>query len=201
MAWGDNNSGEANVPAGLSDVTSVAGGAYFSVVAKRDGTVVAWGGDNQSGQTTVPVGLSNVTVIGAGDQYSLALVETPCDQLQAQLDAANAVIQAQTGQIAAANNAITALTGDNTSLQSALTTANASIQSLTTQIAQLQSQLTAISLQDQTLTQFFRTANGDPTFQIPGATLQLQIQNLTQAIQALNNGQQKALYKNLGGKK
>ena len=46
---------------GLTGITAVSAGAYFSVALKNDGTVVGWG-DNTYGQTTVPSGLS----IGSG---------------------------------------------------------------------------------------------------------------------------------------
>ena len=43
VAWGDNDYGQCNVPAGLSGVVAVAAGAYHSLALKADGTVVAWG--------------------------------------------------------------------------------------------------------------------------------------------------------------
>jgi alpha-tubulin suppressor-like RCC1 family protein len=76
VAWGRNISGEANVPAGLSNVVAVAAGGHsgsgFSVALRRDGTVIAWG-DNSSGQTNVPPGLSDVIAISAGKDHCLAL--------------------------------------------------------------------------------------------------------------------------------
>jgi alpha-tubulin suppressor-like RCC1 family protein len=72
VAWGDDSSGELDVPLGLSNVVSVAGGEWFSLALKGDGTVVAWG-DDTYGQINVPPGLSNVIAIAAGDSYSLAL--------------------------------------------------------------------------------------------------------------------------------
>jgi alpha-tubulin suppressor-like RCC1 family protein len=76
VAWGRNISGEAKVPAGLSNVVAVSAGGRsgsgFSVALRRDGTVVAWG-DNSSGQTNVPPGLSDVIAISAGTDHCLAL--------------------------------------------------------------------------------------------------------------------------------
>jgi hypothetical protein len=72
VAWGYNNSGQTNVPAGLANVTAVAAGIYHSIALKADGTITAWGG-NSDGQTNVPAGLSNVVAISSGEFHSLAL--------------------------------------------------------------------------------------------------------------------------------
>jgi len=77
FAWGNNNWGQTNVPAGLSSVVAIAAGGYHSLALKADGTVVAWG-FNGWGQTNVPAGLSNVVAIAAaGDlehgSWSLAI--------------------------------------------------------------------------------------------------------------------------------
>src|SRR2546423_12183843 len=42
-AWGSNSYGQTNVPPGLTNVVSIAGGAYHSLALKADGTVVGWG--------------------------------------------------------------------------------------------------------------------------------------------------------------
>jgi alpha-tubulin suppressor-like RCC1 family protein len=72
VAWGSNHSGQAMVPAGLSNVVAVGAGEYHSLAVRADGTVAAWG-DNTFGQTDVPAGLSNVVAVAAGYSYSLAL--------------------------------------------------------------------------------------------------------------------------------
>lgn len=72
IAWGDNSTGQADVPAGLTNVVAVAGGLNHSLALKADGTVVAWGTNNY-GQTSVPAGLANVTAIAAAGHRSLAL--------------------------------------------------------------------------------------------------------------------------------
>ena len=41
VAWGDNGEGQADVPAGLTDVIAIAAGLSHSVALKSDGTVVA----------------------------------------------------------------------------------------------------------------------------------------------------------------
>jgi alpha-tubulin suppressor-like RCC1 family protein len=72
VAWGDNTYGQCNVPAGLTDVVSVAAGVAHSMALLRDGTVVAWG-DNTDGQASAPTGLSGVVAVAAGWWHSLAL--------------------------------------------------------------------------------------------------------------------------------
>jgi alpha-tubulin suppressor-like RCC1 family protein/subtilisin-like proprotein convertase family protein len=72
VAWGDNSSGQLDVPSGLSDVVGIAAGLGHRLALKRDGTVVAWG-DNNAGQCDVPSGLSGVISIAAGLIHSLAL--------------------------------------------------------------------------------------------------------------------------------
>jgi len=62
------------VPAGLTNVTAIAGGANHSLALQSDGTVVAWGGG--PGGPPVPAGLRNVTAIAAGSYHSLALSTT-----------------------------------------------------------------------------------------------------------------------------
>jgi hypothetical protein len=71
-AWGVNNSGECNIPNGLTDATAIACGEGHSLVLQSNGTVVAWG-YNGRGECNVPAGLSNVTAIAAGYYNSLAL--------------------------------------------------------------------------------------------------------------------------------
>ena len=72
VAWGRNDSGQTNVPPGLSNVVAIAGGGAHSLALQNNGTVVAWG-NNDFGQTNVPPGLSNVVAIAGGSYHSLAL--------------------------------------------------------------------------------------------------------------------------------
>ncbi|MBL9133835.1 MAG: hypothetical protein JNG86_21670, partial [Verrucomicrobiaceae bacterium] len=71
VAWGVNNYGQLNVPAGLSAVSAVAAGYHWGMALKMDGTVSAWG-NNDNGQTSIPVGL-NATAIAAGQNHALAV--------------------------------------------------------------------------------------------------------------------------------
>src|SRR5688572_20487193 len=67
VAWGDNNGGQADVPAGLRDVQSVSAGVEHSLALKSDGTVVGWG------RTKVPANVSNVVAVSTGLERSVAL--------------------------------------------------------------------------------------------------------------------------------
>src|SRR4051794_17321081 len=49
VAWGENDSGQISVPAGLTNVVAVAANVNHSLALRIDGTVVAWG-DNSRNQ-------------------------------------------------------------------------------------------------------------------------------------------------------
>lgn len=72
VAWGSNNLGQLNVPAGLGQAVAVAAGDNHGVVLKTDGTVSAWGANN-AGQRVVPGNLNGIVAIAAGDFHNLAL--------------------------------------------------------------------------------------------------------------------------------
>jgi len=78
-AWGLNYSGQASVPATLTNAVAIAAGEGYSLALRNDGTVAAWGGGDGMtawegyGGTLVPGGLSNVVAIAAGTIHSLAL--------------------------------------------------------------------------------------------------------------------------------
>lgn len=72
LAWGNNQYGQTNVPAGLSNVVAIAAGNYHSLALKADGTLAAWGDDAYSA-VSLPAGLSNVVAIAAGPDFNLAL--------------------------------------------------------------------------------------------------------------------------------
>jgi hypothetical protein len=72
-AWGHNDKGQCNVPAGLANVVAVSAGYYHSLALKADGTVVGWGG-NFYRQCDAPSEIQGqVVAVSAGEYHSLAL--------------------------------------------------------------------------------------------------------------------------------
>jgi hypothetical protein len=72
-AWGNNGSGQTNVPvAAQSGVSQIAGGGTFSLALKTNGEVVAWGSAFIA-TNVPPAALSGVTQIAAGESHALAL--------------------------------------------------------------------------------------------------------------------------------
>jgi alpha-tubulin suppressor-like RCC1 family protein len=72
VGWGNNSSGQLNIPATLSNVIAIAAGASHSVALRSDGKVFAWGLNSQ-GQIIVPSSLNEVVAIAAGNSHTLAL--------------------------------------------------------------------------------------------------------------------------------
>jgi alpha-tubulin suppressor-like RCC1 family protein len=72
VAWGADWDGETDVPSDLTNAVVVAGGEFYSLALKADGTVVGWG-DDSYGETDVPSDLTNVVAIATGGYHSLAL--------------------------------------------------------------------------------------------------------------------------------
>ncbi len=68
IAWGNNSSGQTNVPASATNVIAVAAGGFHSLALSSDGTVISWGAI-----TNVPSNLINVQAIVAGASHSAAL--------------------------------------------------------------------------------------------------------------------------------
>lgn len=71
-AWGDNLSGQRDIPPSLVNARAIAAGAFHALALQGNGTVVAWG-KNSDGQTNVPPDLTNVIAIAAGGNHSLGL--------------------------------------------------------------------------------------------------------------------------------
>jgi len=70
VAWGNNDSGQTDVPPGLSNVIQIAAGEFHTVALKNDGTLAAWG-YNEFGQVAeVPTtidpykGIANPVTLG-----------------------------------------------------------------------------------------------------------------------------------------
>jgi hypothetical protein len=75
IPWGARGEpGESlqTVPAGLTNVVSLAAGTFHHLALRADGTVVGWG-SNGFNQINIPGGLTNVVAISAGETHSLAL--------------------------------------------------------------------------------------------------------------------------------
>lgn len=73
QALGSFQSGQIDVPVGLSGVVAVAAGTDHNLALTAEGKVVAWGW-NKYHQLSVPSDLSHVVAIAAGRDYSLALL-------------------------------------------------------------------------------------------------------------------------------
>jgi len=71
VAWGQNDDGECNVPAGA--YKAVGAGADFSLAVRTDGTIAAWGNDAQGQISRVPAGKDFVAVDG-GEFFAVALM-------------------------------------------------------------------------------------------------------------------------------
>ena len=73
--WGSTNSGQAAVPAGLTNVAGVVSGssANYCLVWKPNGTVAGWGNNGEVLNPVVLSGLSGVTGLAGGANHALAL--------------------------------------------------------------------------------------------------------------------------------
>ena len=72
VAWGDNTSGQCNVPAPNADFVAVAAGSGHSLGLKSDSTIVAWG-SNSYGQCDVPAPNADFVAVAAGATHSLGV--------------------------------------------------------------------------------------------------------------------------------
>jgi alpha-tubulin suppressor-like RCC1 family protein len=72
IGWGDNSSGQTNVPSGANNALAVSTGEDHGIVMRANGTVYGWG-DNSLGQTNAPVTATNVVAIASGESFNLAL--------------------------------------------------------------------------------------------------------------------------------
>ncbi len=72
MISGDLSAGQAQMPAGLTNVISLAAGGGHVLALRNDGQVLAWG-SNSCNQASAPSMASNVVKIAAGELFSLAL--------------------------------------------------------------------------------------------------------------------------------
>jgi alpha-tubulin suppressor-like RCC1 family protein len=73
VAFGENDSGQCDVPSGLYNAVGVAAGGYFSLALLDNGMVFGWG-DDAYGEIDVPQGLDNVVGIAAGMYHGVAVL-------------------------------------------------------------------------------------------------------------------------------
>lgn len=73
VCFGQNDSGQLNIPADLGAVASVSAGYWHTCVLLRSGSVRCFG-DNGEQQCAVPVGLKQVVAVGAGQINTCALL-------------------------------------------------------------------------------------------------------------------------------
>jgi uncharacterized delta-60 repeat protein len=71
-AWGDEESGQCDVPDAAREVCAVSAGNFHSLALTRAGQVLAWG-KGRDGQTSPPLSATNVVAVAAGGDHSLAL--------------------------------------------------------------------------------------------------------------------------------
>jgi alpha-tubulin suppressor-like RCC1 family protein len=109
-AWGDDSGGQTNVPAGLNDIVAAAGGDYYTVALRRDGTLIAWGynGDNQ---TRVPTNTLRFVSLASGAAHGLAITEKGSLAAWGRNDAGQCNVP-----VGASNNVLAVAAGDAHSL-------------------------------------------------------------------------------------
>ncbi|MFZ1072726.1 MAG: hypothetical protein WAO21_04755 [Verrucomicrobiia bacterium] len=75
VAWGEDSSGQTDIPPNLTNVVSIAAGSSHSLALQSDGTVVLWGHIVPSYVNTVPSEVTNVVdlALGPGAQHALVL--------------------------------------------------------------------------------------------------------------------------------
>jgi len=72
FGWGDNSSGQSNIPAGLNGIMEVALGQEHSLALDVNGQIYGWG-TNGSGQTAFPSGVSGFVQIASASNWGMAL--------------------------------------------------------------------------------------------------------------------------------
>jgi len=72
IGWGDNSSGQLQMPAKATNVVALASGGDHNVALLINGSLTAWG-DNSYGQNNVPASANQIVAIAESDTHSLAL--------------------------------------------------------------------------------------------------------------------------------
>ena len=73
VVWGTNYCNPTPLPAGLTNITTLAAGNCYFLALRSDGTVVGWGLDSSSFFLAPPPDLANVRALAVGYQHALAL--------------------------------------------------------------------------------------------------------------------------------
>jgi hypothetical protein len=201
FAWTENGAALATV---TSPTTSVLLG-----VGTHNLTLTVTDSTGQRGSSTVTIVVQDsLAALETADQTTISGLQGQVTTLQGQvtpLTTANATLQGQVTSLTTANTTLlgqnTVLQGQVTTLTSELAAANQAIASLTQQLGAANQTIAALNAQIASLQEMLRATFKDPTFTVPGATPQQQVQNLIAAINNLNPGQKQALYKSLGGSK
>jgi len=100
LAWGNNDEGQTDVPAGLGEIIALAAGGAHNLALRSDGTVLAWGA-NADGQCSVPAGLQDVTAVAAGEWHSVALTHSGTVAVWGNCDASQTSVPAALSDVVA----------------------------------------------------------------------------------------------------
>lgn len=74
IAWGENSSGQGEVPKNLDKVIAIAVAPARSLALRDDGTLMIWGDQSSPHDlSVVPLGLSNVTQIAVSIKANYAI--------------------------------------------------------------------------------------------------------------------------------
>jgi alpha-tubulin suppressor-like RCC1 family protein len=100
VAWGNDDAGQTDVPAGLDRVVGIAAGLYHNVAVRADGTIRTWGliynGTGYDLATkSLPV-LSGVTQVVAGSGFSAALLSNGTVQAWGKILSGSSYVNAST---------------------------------------------------------------------------------------------------------
>ncbi|NBQ56687.1 MAG: hypothetical protein EBU36_08655, partial [Verrucomicrobia bacterium] len=100
VAWGNNDAGQTEVPAGLDRVVGISAGLYHNVALRADGTVRTWGlvynGTGYDLATKALPALSKVTQVVAGSGFSAALLSNGTVQVWGKILSESSYVDAST---------------------------------------------------------------------------------------------------------
>ena len=85
LAYGNNLSGQTDVPGDATNVVAIAAGPYHNLAVRADGTVIGWG-VNFAGQADAPLSLHDAVMVAGGSTFSLAASRFPGEAVVAHAD-------------------------------------------------------------------------------------------------------------------